>query len=183
MIINDARKIINWEYGQCPLNSNPEDFGPFQKLVRLWQDKRVGGNLPLRSDFDFPDFKEWWGKIAIVKFEEDPFNVRFVLWGTELTQWWGVDYTNKLLGQQSLSPDLWKSVEGKYFETMAAKPFIGLVQGQLDQHQRPHRRVVGVDLPLSDGQKVTQVILAHLELRDGVSFESLFPSNPISSNF
>jgi hypothetical protein len=180
--------LINWEYGRCPLNSDPEDFGPFQGLVSLWQQKRphqgdFANSLPRRSDFDFLDFRGWWGKVAIVKFEENPFNVRFVLWGTDLTEWWGVDYTNKLLGEQSISPDLWKSVEGKYFEGMAAKPFIGLVKGYLDQHKRPHKRVVGVDLPLSDGQKVTRVILAHMELHDGTSFESLFPKNPVSSYF
>lgn len=183
MIAVDARKQINWEYGQCPLDSNPEDFGPFQGLVSLWQQRRTEASLPSRSDFDFLDFKDWWGKIAIVKFEHNPFNVRFVLWGTDLTEWWGADYTNKLLGELSVSPELWKSVEGKYFEEMITTPFIGLVQGELNQHKRPYRKVVGIDLPLGDSQNVTHVILAHKEVSEGHSFESLFPNRPIASYY
>ncbi len=179
----DARKIINWAYGRCPLEAPADKFGPFSNLVALWQSKRRGTELPKRSDFDFPDFKGWHGKIAIVKFEKDPFNVRFVLWGTELTEWWGVDYTNKLLGEQSLSPDLWQSVEGRYFQEMAANPFIGLVRGQLDQHRRSYRKVIGVDLPLSDGHEVTQVILAHMELGETDKFSDLVPNSPIESMF
>ena len=179
----DARKIIKWEYGRCPLDSNPDNFGPFKQLVTLWQSKCQGGQLPQRSDFDFIDFKGWHGKIAIVKLEKDPFNVRFVLWGTQLTEWWGVDYTNKLLGEESLSPALWKSVEGRYFQDMVKSPFIGLVKGQLDQYKRSHRKIVGVDLPLSNGTEITQVILVHRELKETESFESLFPKTPIQTEF
>ncbi len=179
----DARKIIKWEYGRCPLDSDPDDFGPFKQLVTLWQSKYREDHFPQRSDFDFLDFKGWHGKIAIVKFEKDPFNVRFVLWGTQLTEWWGVDYTNKLLGEESLSPGLWKSVEGRYFQDMVKSPFIGLVKGQLDQYRRSHRRVVGVDLPLSDGREITQVILVHQELQENESFESLLPNAPVQGGF
>ncbi len=180
---DESKKIINWQYGLCPLTSDPNLFGPFEGLVSLWQSKCTPTSLPHRKDFDFPDFRGWWGKIAIVKFEKDPFNVRFVLWGSQLTEWWGVDYTNKLLGEESLSPAIWETVEGRYFKDMVKNPFIGLVQGQLDQHDRSHRKVVGVDLPLIDGNEVTQVILAHLELEEGTTFDDLFPNDPSTRYF
>ncbi|MBE7636597.1 PAS domain-containing protein [Sneathiella sp. P13V-1] len=149
----------------------------------MWQSKRKGNSLPSRSDFDFLDFKGWWGKIAIVKFENNPFNVKFTLWGTDLTEWWGTDYTNKYLGENALSPEAWQSIEGRYFQEMVSSPFIGLVKGQLDQHERPHRRVIGVDLPLADRNQVTQCFLAHLEIDEETDLKSLFPNNPVVSYF
>ncbi len=183
MISDKAKPVLNWEYGRCPLSSYPTDFGPFADLVALWQSKRQGDALPSRADFDFPDFKGWWGRIAIVKFEQAPFNVKFTLWGTQLTEWWGTDYTNKYLGENAKSPEAWLSIEGRYFQEMVSAPFIGLVKGQLDQHDRSHRRVVGVDLPLAIDGKVTQCILAHHEVDEETDINGLFPNNPVISYF
>ncbi|WP_169568203.1 PAS domain-containing protein [Sneathiella limimaris] len=180
---DEERKLIKWEYGKCALDANPADFGPFQSIVSLWQSKRKGNELPLRRDFEFSDFRGLWGRVAIVNLERDPFNVRFTLWGTKLAEWWGVDYTGKLLGEKAINPEAWKTVEGRYFVEMSERPFIGLIQGHLDQYKRSHRRVVGVDLPLSDGKQVSQVFLIHMELPEGQCFEDLFPNAPIDQFF
>lgn len=172
----DARALINWKYARLPLESDPAIFGPFSAFVGMWRQKaRDHGQLPRRGDFDFPDFRPWWGKIAIAKIERDPFDIRFVLWGTQLTTWWGVDYTNKLLGQASITPELWKPVEGAYFEAMDSDPFIGVVCGYLDQHNRSYIKVMGVDLPVSDGTRLSHVLTLHLEISPGESIESVLP--------
>jgi hypothetical protein len=181
---DDAKEQINWQYGICPLNSEPDNFGPFKALVSLWRQKRCSElALPRKSEFDFLDFRGWWGNIAIATFEHDPFDVRFTLWGTKLTEWWGVDYTGKSLGSLSQSPDLWKLVEGKYFEEMIADPFIGLVEGKLDQHGRKHINVLGLDLPLSDGQSISHVLMAHIAIGADENRACRIPAAPIGLRF
>ena len=169
----DVHQHIDWRYGHCSLDANPEAFGPFQDLVSLWQSKRDGRLLPVRADFQVTDFRPWLGRIAIANLESDPFNVRFVLWGTELTTWWGADYTNKSLGDLAKQPELFKEIEGKYFLDMQRDPFIGLVEGQLEQHYQRYRKLMGVDLPLGKDGNVEQVLLVHHEINSTDSLEEL----------
>lgn len=170
----DPKALINWQYAWLPLSASPDDFGPFRDFVRTWHRKKGSlGALPGRRDFDFFDFRPWWGKISIAKVERDPFSIRFVLWGTQLTEWWGVDYTNKMLGEAALTPEAWKLVEGRYFELMDENPFIGVVSGYLDQHDRPYIKVLGIDLPLSDGAGLSHIVSAHIEVDADVSAETV----------
>lgn len=171
----------NWQYGTCPLDTAPAAFGPFADLVTLWHDKRATGNrLPLRRAFDFPDFRGWWGRIAIARITHDPFDVRFVLWGTRLTDWWGVDYTNRQLGSAAANPDAWRSTEFRYFEAMARQPFIGIASGNLAQHDRSYITVLGLDLPLSqDGQTLSHALTVHVEMKQGETMEGFLPRCPV----
>ncbi len=181
---SDARNLLNWRYGACALDSDAEDFGPFARLVGLWQARRgAAGELPARGDLDFFDFKGWWGRIAIARIEHDPFDVRFVLWGTRLTSWWGVDYTNRSLGEHAHSPDLWRMVEWRYFQAMAEAPFVGVACGGLDQYDRPYRTILGVDLPLAEADQLTHVLMAHIEIPHGESAATVIPELPIDRYF
>ncbi|MEC9265007.1 MAG: hypothetical protein VX464_03070 [Pseudomonadota bacterium] len=147
------------------MDADPAHFGRFHNLVRKWQSKRdseKGG--PGRRDFDFFEFRGWWGKVAIARIETDPFDVRFVLWGTRLVDWWGVDYTNKRLGEASITPEAWTMVEGRYFQTMHRDPFIGVVCGYLDQYKRPHLKILGIDLPLFEDGALSHVLSIHMEI-------------------
>lgn len=180
----DARRLANWNYSDCPPESDPSAFGPFEKIIDLWRSKRRGdADLPRRKDFDFYDFRGWWGRVSIARIESDPFDVRFVLWGTQLTEWWGVDYTNKRMGEKSITPDVWQALESKYFKAMVEKPFIGVVSGSLDQHARPFIRVVGVDLPLSDGETVSHVLSAYVEAKQTDTIKSVMPHAPVIRTF
>lgn len=176
----DAHAILNWRYNSCDLETDPSLFGPFQDIVKMWSDRRQGEALPSRRDFDFFDFKEWWGRISIAKIELDPLNVRFVLWGTQLTAWWGVDYTNKEVGEASISPDVWKLVEWRYFERMTKSPFIGVAYGPLDQHGRKTMKVMGIDLPLAQNGAVTHVVSAHIKIRLEDTPDTILPDLPSS---
>jgi len=172
----DARALANWEYGACRLDLEPDRFGPFADLLVLWGDRyRRRSALPHRGDFDFFDFQGWWGRISILKIEREPFDGRFVLWGTQLVNWWGVDYTNKLLGSQSITPEVWQAVESKYLRAMSDDPFIGLVCGRLDQHRRPFIKVLGVDLPLSDGERLSHVLSGYIEVDQDVTVATGLP--------
>lgn len=171
----------NWQYGTCPLDADAAAFGPFSGLVAMWQGKRTAGQrLPLRRALDFPDFRGWWGRIAIARITYDPFDVRFVLWGTKLTQWWGVDYTNRQLGSAAANPQAWRATEFRYFEAMAQAPFIGIASGNLAQHDRSYITVVGLDLPLSqDGETLSHALTVHVEMKRGMTAEQFLPDCPI----
>jgi len=176
-----ARRVINWRYGRLDLSTQAAAFGPFAEIVTLWRDRRgPGDGLPDRADFDFFDFRGWWGRIAIATIEKEPFDVRFVLWGTSLAEWWGVDYTNKRLGEHSVTPEAWEQVEQPYFENMVRDPFIGVVSGYLDQHGRPSLKVIGVDLPLGRGREVNQVLSAHMLVDKEVTIEGLFGAGEVA---
>lgn len=177
--LEKVREQIDWRYGHCSLEADPEDFGPFRDLVKLWQSKRGDRLFPARSDFKVTDFRPWLGRIAIANLESDPFNVRFVLWGTELAIWWGADYTKKSLGDLAKRPELFKEVEGKYFFDMKSDPFIGLAEGQLEQHYNRYRKLMSVDLPLGSNGTVEQVLLVHEEIGREDSLEQLLPECPV----
>ena len=179
----DQATPSGWTYGMCSVETKPGRFGPFSDLVRLWQDRRPDtGGLPPRAAFDIQDLADWIGRIFIAQVETDPFDLRFALWGTTLTNWWGVDYTGKLLGQQALQPDTWM-VERHYFQAMARQPFIGLAGGYLSQYGKSHIKVLGVDLPLSNGKGagLDKVLSAHLRIDLNETVDTLLPDCPYAA--
>lgn len=180
----DARELLNWRYGVCPIGAAAERFGPFAPVVDLWRGRIPDGRLlPGRGAFDVVDFKPWLGRIFIARVEREPFDLRFVLWGVTLSAWWGVDYTNKTLGSESNNPELWRLVELAYFQEMERAPFIGLSHGYLDQHDRSHIKVMGLDLPLGEGDRLEHVLSFHMRIELKQTPESLMPDCPIERYF
>ena len=175
---------INWRYVKCDRNAAPDRFGPFADLVRLWQERAPAPDrLPGRADFEVFDFKPWLGRIFIARIEREPFNLRFSLWGTQLTEWWGVDYTNKTLGSASNDPESLQDVELAYFREMDRDPFIGIASGVLDQYERAFIKVIGLDLPLLDDGNLTQVLSAHMEISPDHDIVDVLPDCPILHEF
>lgn len=170
-----------WNYWRCELDTAAMTFGPFAGMVELWRSRiPAGGALPSRRAFDFADFRKWWGHIAIARIEREPFDVRFTLWGTKLTQWWGVDYTGRRIGEAAKNPEVWKRTEGRYFEAMAGRPFIGIAAGRLDQHDRSYKKILSVDLPMGEGAKLTHVLAVHMEIDLEVSAPEFLHGCPMT---
>lgn len=173
----DARTELNWRYRACPVDMPLEGFGPLAGFVDLWRSRWPDdGGPPARGAFYPEDFRRWMGRIFIAQVERDPFQIRFSLWGTTLAQWWKADYTGKLLGSESKNPALWNMVELEYFKAMDRDPFIGIASGFLDQHDRAHIQVAGVDLPLFDQGRLTHVLSAHVQLEHTDDPEALIPN-------
>lgn len=167
-----------WRYAMCPLETGPQHFGAFGELVETWRRRRGAGRLlPARRDFDIEDFTRWLGRIFIAQIERDPFDIRFTLWGTQLREWWRVDYTGKTLGELSDDPALWQ-VERQYFQAMDREPFLGLASGLLTLHGREHIKVLGLDLPLSGGGGLSHVLSAHMQIGVNQTAESVLPDCP-----
>lgn len=174
-------ETVGWRYGMCPLETNADLLGPFRDLVALWQDRAAPDRpLPRRADFDMADFRGWLGRIFIAQVEREPFNLRFTLWGTQLVEWWQLDYTGKTLGSLSQDPTLWQSSEIQYFQRMDQAPFIGISSGKLTQHNRGHIKLMAIDLPLSDGASLSHVLSAHMEIDPNDEIETLLPDCPVT---
>lgn len=177
----DVSAEADWQYFGAPLGTGSECFGPFSELVATWQQRAERADWPpRRGALHVEDFAGWLGRIFIARVERDPFNLRFTLWGTTLTEWWGIDYTNKTLGSESSSPEAWKGLELEYFKEMERAPFIGLASGYLTLHDRSHIKVIAVDLPCFEGRGFTHVISAHLRAEPRETVETLLPRCPIS---
>ncbi len=171
---------VGWQFHRCPLETEPARFGPFAGLVEAWGERRDPAlGLPSRDSLDMEHVGEWIGRIFIARIERDPFDLRFTLWGTELVEWWRVDYTGRTLGELSTAPALWE-VERRYFESMDQEPFIGVSCGVLTQHSRSHIKVIGLDLPLSEGDGLSHVLCAHLQIGLRESIADRLPDCPVS---
>jgi hypothetical protein len=171
---------VDWTYATCPLNADAAGFGPFAGLVATWQSRTTPQRpLPSRADFDMIDFAGWLGRVFIAKIEHDPFTLRFTLWGTELAEWWGVDYTGKRLGEASFTPEAWEPTELAYFAEMDRAPFLGIASGYLSQHGRSFIKIAGLDLPCSDGAGLSHVISIHLRMHPEESIRQLLPDCPM----
>ncbi|MEQ9332225.1 PAS domain-containing protein [Thalassobaculum sp.] len=178
---SQAATASDWRYATCALEVEPRLLGPFGELVALWQDRRRDGRpLPMRDDFDITDFAPWLGRIFVARIEHDPFDIRFTLWGTQLRDWWRVDYTGRTLGELSADPQAWR-VERDYFQAMYREPFLGIASGYLSQYGRDHVKLLGLDLPLSDGAGMTQILSAHLQIGLSKTVEDVLPDCPLVS--
>lgn len=134
-------------------------FGTMASFVELWQKKMSPDHrLPSRSDFDFFDFHEFWGRVSVAEVRRDPFDIYFRLWGSSLVDWWGTDYTNRLLSEETVTPVTWAEAESQYFERLSVGDSFGFFTGTLDDYGRGHVRVLGVDLPLAKDGIVTHIL-------------------------
>lgn len=169
-----------WRYWRCGLDTPAESFGIYRTIVETWRGRIPDGEqLPRRSAFDFPDFRAWWGRVAIARIERAPFDVRFTLWGTTLRDWWGVDYTGRRIGEAAKNPEAWTLTEGLYFAEMTQEPFIGVAAGNLSQHDRSYISVISLDLPVGNENGVSHVFALHLAVRDGQGPMQIMPDCPM----
>ena len=61
---------------------------------------------------------------------------------------------------------------------MHRAPFLGIASGYLSQYGRDHIKLLGLDLPLSDGAGVTQILSAHLQIGLPKTVEDVLPDCP-----
>lgn len=151
-----------WHYRAYDPDTPPEAFGPLAPIVSLWQSKRsTAGGFPRWSDFNIQEFEGWWGQLSLAEIHHNPFDARWVLWGTKLVDWWGLEYTNQLISQQPYLGDTWEKVERPYLETLHSNRLVGFVSGTLEPQGREYHRIDGVDLPLEKEGSITHILSAY----------------------
>ena len=57
---------------------------------------------------------------------------------------------------------------------------MGITSGKLTQHNRSHIKVMAVDLPLSEGNGISHVLSAHMQIAIIDEIETLLPDCPIT---
>jgi hypothetical protein len=72
--------------------------GSIEALHRYWH-SRAGGLAPQRSDIDPADIKSLLPFLYIVRYEHDPFRVRYILTGTEADRWNGFSLTGRYIDE------------------------------------------------------------------------------------
>lgn len=161
----------DWFYYVYSRNTPADVFGPFAPFVELWQSRFAGENIPEWTEFDVDDFIGWYGNISLGEVEQDFSNMVFRLWGTELTELWGNDYTNKVFGNNKF-PEHWKSVEQPYVEAVVRDSGIGICGGTLHRLDREFVNITFVDLPVRRVGKTPFLMSAYLRDADRSGLES-----------
>ncbi len=155
------RHVNNWTYEVFDHNTTPEQFGVFESFVALWRAKRGDREMPSWTDFDFYDFKGWHGVIAVWEVVTEPFDLRYRLWGSKLTEVFGFDYTGKYYSEMG---PCYTENDVDYFAELCRSGSIGMSHGKLDWLQRDHMSAGFIDLPLSDdGSAVNHLLTAFTE--------------------
>lgn len=72
--------------------------GSIEALHRYWN-SRAGGLAPQRDDIDPADIKPLLPFLYIVRYEREPFRVRYILTGTEADRWNGFSLTGRYVDE------------------------------------------------------------------------------------
>ena len=115
-------------------------------MLAIWDAKRDGAQLPLKSAFDIEDFGGWLGRIAISEWEDG--DCRFRLFGTQFVDLLGRDLTGELLCE-SLMPDLLE-LSKRHFAELRYGSRIGHTTGYVPVPGREFIAFRVLDLPLWD---------------------------------
>lgn len=155
----------NWRYEYFPLEDAEETFAGFESLVRLWRTK--SNTLPPPwSDFDFLDFKDWWGWISVYDaVEGQPLEFDVRLWGTNVVEATGHELTGKRLSPVDLpikSDPTGVSLNSiKFTRFILDESCIGVTSEPYREEWGPGKLYTEILLPLSsDGEKNDKVLFA-----------------------
>jgi len=172
--------IKGWTYRVYMDDLDARVFGPFIGLVDLWRKKRGGMRYPSWRDFDLEDFSNWWGRLSLCDIQTQPFDIEFALWGTTLTEWWGIDYTRKKMSTVYENREWnWEKFEGPYFKYLMNNGGIGIIHGDLRVVGRGFISVQGIDLPLLRGGRVAQVMSGYRIVADDEKAVPLSDVEPV----
>ncbi len=152
-----------WSYNVYAVDTPAAAFGPFRDLIQLWRDKAGDRPFPTWRDFELADFKNWWGRLSLANVHRDPVDLDFALWGSKLTDWWGIDFTKKEMDKAYKDRDEnWTAYEGPYFQALLDHGGIGVVGGDLRLLDKNYTVVQGVDLLLNKNGEVAQILSGYV---------------------
>ena len=165
----------DWFYRVYEKDTSPDVFGPFAPFIRLWRSHFDGDKLPEWTEFDVDDFIGWYGNVSLGELEADCSNMVFRLWGTDLVDLWGSDYTGKVFANNKF-PEHWKNVEQPYVEAIVKRNGIGICGGTLHRLDREFINITFVDLPVSRAGKAPFLMSAYLRDVDRSGLDTAAPA-------
>ncbi|MEQ8665895.1 MAG: hypothetical protein RIC16_09230 [Rhodospirillales bacterium] len=173
--------VSPWSYLSFASDTPPEKFGDLAPIVELWRSKwPAPDRFPAWRNFDILEFRGWWGQLSLAEMHRDPLDLRWALWGTKLTHWWGADYTGQRISEQPHLMDVWQHFERPYFECQLEHRLIGFVTGSLEPQDRQFLNIRGIDLPLETDGVLTHYLSVY-ELRH--ADDNFVPDAPVLFRF
>lgn len=147
-----------WVFEYFDREKAPSFFGEFQPLVELWQSKRHGRKVPSWSDFDFYDFKGWHGLLSVSEYYYDPFDFKYLIFGTDIARQVEMENTGKLAS--SLAGTRYDPTKDFDFYEMSARGLY-ISRGKRDflWADSPTTSVKYIELPMSDDCIRTDICL------------------------
>lgn len=125
-------------------------------LYEKWREKAAGRPAPSRADFDIADLRPWLGFLVLVEVVDGGADFFYRVYGTEVTAFYGNDFTGKRLSD--VEPAIQELLFPEYRRAAATmKPLYVVRRPRL---RREETRVARVVLPLSrDGSTVDQILV------------------------
>lgn len=150
---------------QLRIDSDPSVFGDFKSLIEIWQNAAKSAPVPVWRDFDFRDFVGWHGNLAVADVIE-PFDLRYRIWGSDITNLLGKDMTGHLFSEAYNTADWGIVVET--ISNVLSRPCFNYLWGPLPRTSRQFVSFQAVDLPMSSsGERVDMIMHAMLPIRYG----------------
>jgi hypothetical protein len=147
-------KIEDWSYYISDLDTPPADFEHHSTIVSLWNQKRVGSDLPAWSDFSLEDFEGWWGWLSVIDcLSPDGCDWKYRLWGTNFARFTGHEMTGKSMTSKrsdELGVQHYNNHDFDHIKVIFDQRKIGYLEGPVDSDMRDLTWVTLIRLPLAD---------------------------------
>ena len=140
-----------------PADGAPKRLDRLTSLQHLWEDKRVDGRLPAKSDFPPEELRHWLGHIFLVDVAHDPVRFRMRLMGVKLVTYTGTDFTGKWLDEVSDGEKLQWTTQPHLTCVETKEPCYDRIASL--QHQSKTMTFHRVHLPCADDGRNVNVIL------------------------
>lgn len=139
--------------------SAPADlYDVFSEFKDLWDRKREDRDMPAWRDYNMEDFVPWLGWIVLVGFERMPaFSIEYRLWGTGLTQFFGVDLTGKT-SAETLDAFNWQE-DLDLMEAVATQRCIGIASGPMKWEDKSYKSYSFAVFPLGNDRSAADRLL------------------------
>ncbi len=152
-------KNQDWEYYGFDLNEPLNEFPEFASIHALWDSKRKDGVLPKWSDFEFTEFRGWHGFLMLADVLENPFDLRYRLFGTQITEAYQRDFTGKTL--RGMNYEIESEADLKHFEKLHQQRRKGITTGPLHWKNQEYFTLSFCDLPLyNEKGEISQFLTA-----------------------
>ena len=155
----------DWHYDYFSPAEAEETFSGFASLVRLWRSKSKSPP-PSWSDFEFLDFRDWWGWISVYDaVDGQPLNFDVRLWGTEVVEVTGHELTGQRLSPENLpdrsDPTGVSLNHIKFARFILDEGFMGVTSEPYREAWGPGKLYTEILLPLSsDGKNNDKILFA-----------------------
>ncbi|MEQ8664955.1 MAG: hypothetical protein RIC16_04455 [Rhodospirillales bacterium] len=146
-------------------------FGEFAPFVEHWRGKLGdGGRLPSWTDFRSEEMMHWWGRLSLLRYQDDPFDIHCDLFGTKASEWFGEDMTNVWLGSNDRYR-LWWPQEREYYVRLKDGALIGMSGGGVAIRGRYSHSICSVELPIRNSQGTLSLFSYYTETPKGEVLE------------